>query len=540
LRRIASSLIIALLFLSLFVLAFNVQTARAQTGTIYINPNGSITPSTANITTSDRVTYTFTGNNYLPIVVNRSNIIINGMGHTLQAPGGTGFSLTDMSNITIKSTSITNSGIGIDLESSSGNVLSGNNVTANSNYGIHLGSSSGNTLSGNKFTANYYSIWLGSSSGNVLSGNSVTANSRAGIFLNYSCDNNTLSGNKFTANYYGIYVYRSSGNTLSGNSVTANTYGIYLDSSSGNVLSGNNVTTNSNYGIYLDSSSGNVLSGNNVTANSEYGILIWYSSDNNTLSGNSVTANSEYGILIWFSSDNNTLSGNSVTANSWYGIDLWSSSGNTFYHNNFINNTLQVSSDGSPSTWDNGYPSGGNYWSDYRTTYPNATENDSSGIWNTPYVIGANNTDRYPLIAPFGTFSVVTWSGVAYSVDTVSNSTITDLSFNATAKTLTFNVTGANGTTGFCRVAIPKKLMWCTNLADWIVTVNSKSPLYINITTDRNNTYIYFTYHHSTEKVQITSTSAIPEFQQLMLLPLLMIITLLTATASKRKRSVKK
>jgi hypothetical protein len=52
----------------------------------------------------------------------------------------------------------------------------------------------------------------------------------------------------------------------------------------------------------------------------------------------------------------------------------------------------------STNTWDDGYPSGGNYWSNYQTTYPNAAEKGSSGIWNTPYVIDANNTDRYPLM----------------------------------------------------------------------------------------------------------------------------------------------
>jgi hypothetical protein len=189
----------------------------------------------------------------------------------------------------------------------------------------------------------------------------------------------------------------------------------------------------------------------------------------------------------------------------------------------------------STNTWDNGYPSGGNYWSNYRTTYPNAVENDSSAIWNTPYVINVNNTDRYPLMAPFHTFGVGTWNGIAYSVDTVSNSTITNLSFNQPAKTLTFNVTGASGTTGFCRVAIPKTLMSGT----WIVIVNGTSISY-SVTTDANYTYIYFTYHHSTETVQIISTSAIPEFQPSMLLPLVMIITLLAAIIIKRKRNVKK
>jgi parallel beta-helix repeat protein len=172
---------------------------------------------------------------------------------------------------------------------------------------------------------------------------------------------------------YGIFLISSDNNTLSGNTVTANYVGIDFYASSGNVLSGNNVTANS-FGIVLEGSSGNILSGNNVTASGDVGINLIDSSDNNTLSANDITANSADGIYLYASSDN------------------------TFYHNNFINNTQQVSSDSSPNTWDNGYPSGGNYWSDYRTRYPNASEIDSSGIGNTYYVIDANNTDRYPLM----------------------------------------------------------------------------------------------------------------------------------------------
>ncbi len=72
-------------------------------------------------------------------------------------------------------------------------------------------------------------------------------------------------------------------------------------------------------------------------------------------------------------------------------------------------------------TWDNGYPSGGNYWSDYRTRYPNVTEIDDSGIGDTEYVVGIafaiNSThadtyviqavDRYPLIEPISTEEVI-------------------------------------------------------------------------------------------------------------------------------------
>jgi len=51
---------------------------------------------------------------------------------------------------------------------------------------------------------------------------------------------------------------------------------------------------------------------------------------------------------------------------------------------------------GSPNTFDNDYPSGGNYWSNY-TGY----DANDDGIGDTPYVIDANNRDKYPLMSPY-------------------------------------------------------------------------------------------------------------------------------------------
>jgi hypothetical protein len=59
--------------------------------------------------------------------------------------------------------------------------------------------------------------------------------------------------------------------------------------------------------------------------------------------------------------------------------------------------------DDSVNIWDDDYPSGGNYWSDYLTKYPNATEIDDTGIGDTAYEINANNTDRYPLMIQYET-----------------------------------------------------------------------------------------------------------------------------------------
>jgi hypothetical protein len=161
---------------------------------------------------------------------------------------------------------------------------------------------------------------------------------------------------------------------------------------------------------------------------------------------------------------------------------------------------------------------------------PNGQDTPAIGDWSFLLsTCGSSNGAR---------FNAGAWNNRTYYVDIVSNSTITDLNFNFNAKTLTFNVTGTSGTMGFYRVDIPLSLM-CANLGEWIVTVNGTqlSPPNLNITTDANYTYVYFTYHHSTEIVRITSTSAVPEFQPLMLLPLFVIITLLGAIAVKRKRT---
>jgi hypothetical protein len=60
----------------------------------------------------------------------------------------------------------------------------------------------------------------------------------------------------------------------------------------------------------------------------------------------------------------------------------------------------KLNSDGTVSVWDNG--SLGNYWSDYFSKYPDASEIGDTGIGDTPYVINDNNIDYFPLMYPVG------------------------------------------------------------------------------------------------------------------------------------------
>jgi len=70
-----------------------------------------------------------------------------------------------------------------------------------------------------------------------------------------------------------------------------------------------------------------------------------------------------------------------------------------------VNNFDQVASYQSANSWNDSYPSGGNYWSDYtdvdEKSGPNQDQPVSDGIWDHPYVIDENNVDHYPIVPEF-------------------------------------------------------------------------------------------------------------------------------------------
>lgn len=291
--------------------------------TININPDGSIIPSTANITTSDNSTYTFTSDNYASLVVQRNNILIDGNGYSLKGQTNQikGIDLSERINVTVRNLNI-----------------------ANFAHGVYLGSSSGNTVNGNSIHVLVDGILLKSSFGNIISENEIRGGTNAGIYLMYS-SNNTISRN--TA--YGNHPIDNH----------ASAFGISLYFSSGNGISGNNITDNDN-GISLAASNNNTISENNVTANDHWAISV-------------------------------------------------AGSDNKLYHNNFVKSLLQATSSIDTNVWDDEYPSGGNYWSDYNGTdlysgpYQNITGSD--GIGDTPYNIDRYSPpyaqDHFPLMKPW-------------------------------------------------------------------------------------------------------------------------------------------
>lgn len=219
----------------------------------------------------------------------------------------------------------------------------------------------------------------------------------------YAIDNVTVRNIQVEAFYDGIWLSSCSNFRITGNNITHNiNYGVGFYWSAAISVSGNNITDNGD-GIWFGRGMYISISDNIIARNNGTGIEL-FSSAANSLIGNAIRDNSGNGILIGTSSSNN-VSRNTLTNNGLY-LDV--SPGNRFYYNNFIDGCVIYTKD-SANIWDDGYPSGGNYWDENASTdecngpYQNLTGND--GIWDQVYVIDENNVDRYPFTEPWGTNS---------------------------------------------------------------------------------------------------------------------------------------
>ena len=248
-----------------------------------------------------------------------------------------------------------------------------------------------------------------------LTGN-ITADSTNGIVIQRN--NIVLDGARFAItgkmlNYSsGIVLDRTNRVTIKNLLIGYFRNGIY-----GNVSSNNHIAETSllhnDYGINFVSSNFNVIDGNEISQNNWAGI--WFqNSQNNNITRNKLAntiANNFGGIRLQDFSDKNNVIDNYITANQRYGIYIENSWSNYIYHNNFVDNLYQAYVDPATSQtnkWDNGYPSGGNYWNDrsrldfYSGIFQN--ESGSDEMVDTAYIIDSNNKDNYPLVKPWKTY----------------------------------------------------------------------------------------------------------------------------------------
>ncbi len=332
-----------------------------------------------------------------------------------------------------------NEGYGVFIMLGTNNLVSHNTLDYNGwvtdAAGIRVdGEASSAVIANNTINDNFMGIFLNDANNVVVGNNSLAGDYQYGISVQGNCNNALLNNNTISGGSFGVFFDDSFGSTIEKNSITATgSAGVSVQGGSSFLeIRDNDISNNWNDGVDIGASSShnniidNVLNNNgqvvspsisvdnveNFIGIAQFGIGVKLeSASNNVISGNSLQNNHWVGIGLW-SSYGNTILGNNVSNNE-FGLYFVSSDGNTVYHNQFVNNQVQAYVNGDGNVWDNGYPSGGNYWSDYT-----GKDANHDGIGDTPYNIDALNVDNYPLFPS----NIV---AQAFGTQTVSDGSVT-------------------------------------------------------------------------------------------------------------------
>lgn len=433
---------VVLLIISLVpLIALGFRAVAAQDTNIYIKSDGSVAYGYVDgkpPIKRDGDLYTLTGD-VGRIVIQRSNIVLDGDGYRIEVGthgGLVGISVSRVVNVTIMNTRFVLCETGVYSSDSSFINIMNNKFYSNVFATSFNGSVQSTLIQKNIFTDNQFCVRLVSDCHNTVISENDFSNNRIGIYIENNCDNSQIVRNNLTST---TEKWKSRGETgiwISGlslnckivqNRISKQMSGVTL-SSGGNDLYGNifencglrvydflanNISANTVNGkplVYMESFSDRVIEEagqvilvncSNVTVknlNLSYasvGITLWKTS-NSRIEHNRILGHQYTGIYASFS-DNNTIVGNHVEENG-NGIQTYGSKNNMIYHNNFIDNSGQADTDG--NVLDGGYPSGGNYWSDYTgidlKRGSQQDETGSDGIGDTPYY-----SDNYPLMNPW-------------------------------------------------------------------------------------------------------------------------------------------
>lgn len=155
-------------------------------GNTYIKEDGSIQPSIAPIQ-KDGDVYTITDDFHgVHLIVERSNIVVNGNGFTLYTQN---ILLKHVKNVTIKNFKITNFGSGVDLDQSANNTITNNTIWGCGSIDKDMGPLGG-------------AIFIHGEHSNLVYGNIIRDN-KIGIIV-YGSPNTIFYNNTFLRNQFDV------------------------------------------------------------------------------------------------------------------------------------------------------------------------------------------------------------------------------------------------------------------------------------------------------------------------------------------------
>ena len=290
---------------------------------------------------------------------------------------------------------------------------------------LRIANSSGDRASGG--------VLANGDSGIVVDRSSFRYDAGAAVELDYVVGGVVANSNLSNASSEGVIATQGSGLTLTSDDLSGASFaGAYLWGTSGATVSDNVVLDDRSFGLYVAYGSGAVVAGNELgstTGSFGYGVLMYdepgasivgnrvdhtnYSLDLENSLRISVEGNVLNGSgtgLVLLSLRDSTVADNSVT-NDTSGFLLGWDQNLLVYHNDFVNDSGWQNYPSTESIrWDNGYPAGGNFWSNHTGPDllggPLQTDDGPDGIVDHPLVLNATNVDRYPLARSWSPYTV--------------------------------------------------------------------------------------------------------------------------------------
>lgn len=320
-------------------------------------------------------------------------------------------------NLTLENITLRGNSCGAFVANSIGTILSGCTFTSDEGgYGLRVKDSSGTCVSGCSFSgqdAYLYESPVSTICDSVFvecgievrySDDSLFSNitqswSTNGISVD-QCDNVTISN--CTLDYNGRYF---------DGQYTWIGCGIEMWQTTNCVIANNSIHDNFR-GAEMKHCSDLRIEGNDVRRSCEFGIGIAESSMC-AVDHNIIVANAGGGLYLGDFSESISVTWNYFAGNNW-GIYFSLLHYSTIHHNDFVGNIANAYAHVAQpdNSWDDGYPSGGNYWSDYfgvdEFSGPDQDIAGSDGFGDTPYEVPWSLDDGYcdcypfmdPLLAP--------------------------------------------------------------------------------------------------------------------------------------------
>jgi parallel beta-helix repeat protein len=367
------SLVVLLLILSIPIVSFvQIGIVKAQNTTIFIRADGSV-EGTDKIQRVGNI-YSFTGDIYESVIVERENAVIDGAGYLLQGNYSEYGIKLESSGVTVKNMKISHFeyGIYVYLESDN-NIIADNNIQETTR-GIYVRGTDNHTITNNRLTNNGEGIYL-SATNSVLRNNQMENNSYsfgiipqpryndvdtsntvngkpiyywinqhdktvpldAGCVILINCTNIKVQNLTLTNNKEGLTLVNSNSIEIKNCEISNHKSGIRTRLCS-NINITENVFKENGEGLTIWESTDVLVNKNIIENNTQRGIEFFDSKEKNFIFDNTIT-NSSVGIELRASSNNNTFTGNTIT-NCELAILFTTSTYNTLRNNTLCDNKI--------------------------------------------------------------------------------------------------------------------------------------------------------------------------------------------------------